>query len=91
MVVSHQGAGLKLVDHPVRAGEVPIGVGAVPPAVEPDPADLAVVGAELADLPLVVSHVALPVAVLLPAGGLAGLAQRKVVGVVPIEQRIIEE
>ena len=44
-----RGAGLELVDHPVRAFQVPIGLRAVPPAVEPEAADRAVICAELAD------------------------------------------
>ena len=91
VVVADQRPGLELVDQLVGPVEVPVGVGPVPPAVEPDAADLAVVGAELADLALVIGDVRLPVAPVLAAGGLARLAPREVVGMMPVEQRVIEE
>src|SRR5262245_202071 len=91
MVVSNKRTGLKVVDQAIGSGEVPIGVGPVPPAVEPDSADLAVVAAQLADLPLIIRDVPFPVPACVTAGGQTGLSERKVVGMVPVHQRIIDE
>ena len=91
MVRADERLRLQLVNQRIGAIELPIGVGTIPPAVEPDAANLAVVGEQFAKLRIHVIEVPRPVAVLRPFGVAAGPAARKVVRMVPIELRIVEE
>ena len=50
MIGNDECGGLQLVNERVGLGEMPVGVGLVPHAVEPDAADGAVVGEQLAQL-----------------------------------------
>ena len=67
VIVADERRGLQAMDERVGALEMPVGIGLVPHAVEPDPADLAVLGEELGELRVHVVEVALEVAAL--AGG----------------------
>src|SRR5579859_3630471 len=92
MVGNDEGGGLQLVNESVGFGEMPVGVGLIPHAVEPDAPDGAIVGEEFGELAI---HVGVE-------GGVAGTvvgtaivpasnAARVVVRIMPVELRIIEE
>src|SRR5262249_12617773 len=92
MVGNDQRGGLELMDQRVGLAEVPVGIGLVPHAIEPDAADGAVVGKELPQLAVHVDvKVSVPItlirAVIVPGGA----AARVVVRVMPVKLRIIEE
>jgi hypothetical protein len=91
MVVADEGGRLQLVDHPVRLREPPVRVRLVPPPVEPDATDLAVVREQLAELAVHVVEVAVPVALGRPPAVRARAPARVVVGVMPVELRVVEE
>ena len=91
VVAAHERRRLEVVDELVGPAEAPVGLGLVPPAVEPDPPDLAVPRQQLAQLRVHGVQVAVPVALLVAAGEAAGPAAREVVGVVPVELRVVEE
>src|SRR5215813_8187781 len=80
------------MDQRVGFVEVPFGVGLVPHAVEPDAAEGAVVGKKFGKLAVHVGvEVGVPVTVIGASVGPVGGASRIIVGIVPIELRIIEE
>ena len=91
MVGADERLRLELVDQCIRGVEPPRRIGPIPPAVEPDAADLAVVGQQLAQLPVHVLDVPRPLALFRPPGVAAGAAARKVIGVMPVELRVVEE
>ena len=65
--------------------------GLVPHPVEPDAADRAVVRQQLGELRVHEVEISRPVARLRAPGRMAGATKRRVVGVVPVELRVIEE
>src|SRR5206468_6099005 len=87
MVAPHQGLGLELVDEAVRLREAPVRVRLVPPAVEPDPADLAVAREQLLQLAVHVVEIAIPLAAVGAGRMLTGPAPGKVIRVVAVELR----
>src|SRR5215472_8831209 len=92
MIGNDQRGWLQFVDQRVSLGEMPIGVGLVPHAVEPYASDRAVVGEKLAELAVHVGvEVGIPVAPLGASVGPVRGTARKVVRIVPVELRIIEE
>ena len=75
----------------VSFGEMPVGIGLVPHAVEPDAADGAVVGEEFGELAVHVGvDVRVEVAVIGAAVVPGGATAREIVRVMPIELRIVE-
>src|ERR1041385_8137039 len=75
----------------VRAVQMPVRVWFIPPAVEPDAGDLSIAGEQLAELIVHESEIAVPVAAFGTAGGLACASTRIVVGMMPIELRMVEK
>src|SRR5262245_65893021 len=71
--------------------ESPLGLRPVPHPVEPNAADRAVIGQQLFQLPVHIINVFEPLAALGPAGGRSGSPAREIVGMMPIELRIIKE
>ena len=91
MIRADQRLRLELVDQRVGPIEMPLRVRAIPPAVEPDAADVAVVGQQLAQLPVHVLEILVEVPRSGRPGILAGAAARVIVRVVPVELRVVEE
>src|SRR4030095_2513670 len=91
MIVADQGLRLQVVNQLVGLVQSPVCSGLVPPAVKPDAADFTVVGAQLAELVIHVVEVAIPVTLFLAAAGMASPSQRKIIWVMPVEVRMIEE
>ena len=92
MIRNDERRGLQLVDERVGFIEMPIGVGFVPHAVEPDAGDGAVVCEKFAQLAVhIVVDVRVKVSIVgaavIPSGATAGV----IIGVVPIKLRIIEK
>ena len=85
MVGADERLRLELVNQCIGGVELPRRLGAIPPAIEPHAADLAVVGQQLAQLSVHVLDVPGPLALLRPSGVAARAAARKVIGVVPVE------
>src|SRR5262245_48893060 len=85
------------MDERVCLLEMPVCIWLVPHAVEPDPADRAVIGEQLAQLPVhVIVEVSIPVAAIgtavVPWSAVnGGFSARIVVRVVPVKLRVIEE
>src|SRR5256885_8391502 len=80
-----------LMNQRVGLRQPPVRVRFVPHPVEPDPAEWPVVREQLSELGVEEVEVAIPVAALGPAGVVARRATRPVVGMMPVELRIIEE
>ena len=91
VIVANQGGRLQAMDQPVGAVEAPVGVLAIPPAIEPDPRHRTVVGEQLGELGVHVVEVLVEVAVLGAVSVTSGAAAREVVGVMPVELRVVEE
>src|SRR6266550_8731853 len=70
---------------------MPIGIGLVPHAIEPDAADRAVMSEQLSELLIHEGDVARPIAILRSARRFAGSSPRKIVGIVPVELRVVEK
>src|SRR5438067_12080711 len=92
MVGNDERRRLELMDERVGLIQMPVGIGLVPHAIEPDASDRAIVGEQFGELAVhVVIEVGIPIAVIgtavVPTGDAAGI----VVGIVPIELRIIKE
>ena len=85
MVGADEGLWLQLVNQPIGAIELPRRLGTIPPAVEPDAANLAVIGQQLAKLAVHVLDVARPLALLRALGVATGAAAGKVIGMMPVE------
>ena len=91
MIGADQGLRLELVNQRVGAIELPLGVGLVPPAVEPDATDVAVAAEQLAQLSVHVLDVSRPGPFARPAGIEARAAAGKVIRMMPIELRVVEK
>ena len=91
VVVPDERGRLQLVDEAVGPLEAPVRLRLVPPAIEPDPADLAVLREQLAELAVHVVEVAVPVPVVGPAGIATRAPSRVVVGMVPVQLGVVEE
>ncbi len=91
MIVPHQRRRLQAVDQAVGLLQTPVGGGLVPPAVEPDSGDVAIVRQQLAELIVHEVQIAVELAALRTAGAVAGAAARIVVGMMPVELGVIEE
>ena len=91
MIVADQRRGLQPMDEGVGALDLPVGIGLVPHAIEPDPADRSVLCEQLGELRVHVVEVAIEVPARRPSGEVARPPERPVVRVVPVEQRIVEE
>jgi len=91
VVGDDKGAGLKSVYERVSGGELPVGVGLVPHAIEPYPAELAIIGERFAQLRIHEIQVPGPLTVARTALPLAGATQWVVVGMMPVELRVVNE
>src|ERR1700730_31206 len=95
MIVPNQRGGLELVDQTIRPGKTPAithsGVLLVPPTIEPDTADGPVLGQQLAQLFVLIVDVPIPIADARPFSAMSRRAAREIIGVMPIELRIVEE
>jgi len=92
MIGNDQRCRLKFVDQCVGFFEVPVGVGLVPHAVEPDAADRAVIRQKLRELAIhIVVEISVEVAVVGASVGPVGGAARIIIGIVPVELGVIEE
>src|SRR5207248_11803249 len=86
MIGNDERGGLELMNERVSFGEMPVGIGLVPHAVEPDAADGAVVGEEFGELAVHVGvDVRVEVAVIGAAVVPGGATAREIVRVMPIE------
>src|SRR4029078_8409446 len=90
MIGADERLGLQFVNQGVGAIQLPRRLGAVPPAVEPDAADLPVIRQQLSQLTVHVVDIAGPLACLRPLRIAAGAPTRKVIAVMPVELRAIE-
>src|SRR5882762_2185582 len=70
---------------------MPIGIGLVPHAIEPDAADRAIMSEQLRELLIHEGDVAQPIATLRSARRFAGSSPRKIVRMVPVELRVVEK
>jgi hypothetical protein len=91
MVAADHRARLQPVDQVVGLAQAPIGLFAVPPAVEPDAGYRAVIRQQFGELGVHEIDVGVPVARVRAAGMLARPAARVVVILVPIELRVVEK
>ena len=91
MVVSHQRRGLELVNQVVRLAKAPVGVPLIPDAIEPNPCQAPVPGQQFGELRVHEIEVAVEVAAGRTARILSGSAQRKVVRIMPVQMRVVEE
>ena len=94
VVVGHEAAGLQAVDEGVLGWELPVeglrvGI-VVPPSVEPDGSDRAVVGEELGELRVHKAVIALPVGLMGGAARPESGATQGIVGAIPVQMRVVE-
>src|SRR6202162_6066463 len=70
---------------------MPIGIGLVPHAIEPDATDRAIMSEQLSEVLVHEGDIARPIAILRSPRRFAGSSPRKIVGMVPVKLRVVEK
>src|SRR5581483_12026087 len=91
MIGNNQGLRLETMDEAVSIVELPVGVRFVPHAVEPDATDFAIIRKQFGQLAVHEIEILVPVAAFRASRSVASAAERIVVGMVPVELRIVEK
>src|SRR5579872_4467929 len=91
MIVADQRRRLQAVDQAISPVQMPVSVRLVPPAVKPDARDFTITREQLAKLIVLKFEITVPVAMIRPPGGLARAPARKIIGVMPVQLRMVEK
>ena len=85
MIAADQCGRLELVNQRIRALQLPIRVGLIPHAIEPDSRDVAIVRKQLRKLRVHEIEITLEIAAARTAGGMSRPTKRKIIRIVPIQ------
>ena len=91
VVIADQRLRLEAMNELVGLVELPVRVRFVPPPIEPDAGNFAVVREQFTQLCILIVEILRPIAAFRPARGVAGGPAREVIAMVPIELRVVEE